>query len=403
MYTHHTKFCDTIEKITHKEFFLVGTMTWNQQVVKKNNKALVLQLIIEKEPISRADIAQVSGLNKTTVSTLVTELLEEDLIFESGPGASSGGRRPVILHFNKDAGYAIGVDIGVNYVLSVLTDLKGNILIEKNQTVTRTSYATIMSIVQDMIQSLMTEMPKSRYGIVGIGVGVPGIVNNEGAILLAPNLGWSNIQFKEDLEKLYKVPVIIENEANAGAVGEQQFGAGQDQDNILYISAGIGIGVGIFVNRALYKGKSGFSGEMGHMIIDMNGKRCNCGSRGCWEAYASEQALLEMSDSSVESLEELIQLAINGDKKAKELFEMIGNYLGFGINNIINTFNPEQVIIGNRLALAKEWIEEPIRNTIEKHTLSYHQNNLLLNFSKLGKYSTSLGVSAFVVDNFIKV
>ncbi|THE12495.1 ROK family transcriptional regulator [Bacillus timonensis] len=381
----------------------MGTMTWNQQVVKKNNKALVLQLIIEKEPISRADIAQVSGLNKTTVSTLVTELLEEDLIFESGPGASSGGRRPVILHFNKDAGYAIGVDIGVNYVLSVLTDLKGNILIEKNQTVTRTSYATIMSIVQDMIQSLMTEMPKSRYGIVGIGVGVPGIVNNEGAILLAPNLGWSNIQFKEDLEKLYKVPVIIENEANAGAVGEQQFGAGQDQDNILYISAGIGIGVGIFVNRALYKGKSGFSGEMGHMIIDMNGKRCNCGSRGCWEAYASEQALLEMSDSSVESLEELIQLAINGDKKAKELFEMIGNYLGFGINNIINTFNPEQVIIGNRLALAKEWIEEPIRNTIEKHTLSYHQNNLLLNFSKLGKYSTSLGVSAFVVDNFIKV
>lgn len=378
-------------------------MTWNQQVVKKNNKALVLQLIIEKEPISRADIAQVSGLNKTTVSTLVTELLEEDLIFESGPGVSSGGRRPVILHFNKDAGYAIGVDIGVNYVLSVLTDLKGNILIEKNQTVTRTSYATIMSVVQGMIQSLIAEMPKSRYGIVGIGVGVPGIVNNEGAILLAPNLGWSNIQFKEDLEKLYNVPVIIENEANAGAVGEQQFGAGQDQDNILYISAGIGIGVGIIVNKELYKGKNGFSGEMGHMIIDMNGKRCNCGSRGCWEAYASEQALLEMADSRVESLDELIQLAKNGDKKAKELFETIGNYLGFGINNIINTFNPEQVIIGNRLALAKEWIEAPIRNTVEKHTLSFHQNNLLLNFSKLEKYSTSLGVSAFVVDNFIKV
>ncbi|RFB15333.1 ROK family transcriptional regulator [Bacillus sp. HNG] len=381
----------------------MGTMTWNQQVVKKNNKALVLQLIIEKEPISRADIAQVSGLNKTTVSTLVTELLEEDLIFESGPGVSSGGRRPVILHFNKDAGYAIGVDIGVNYVLSVLTDLKGNILIEKNQTVTRTSYATIMSVVQGMIQSLIAEMPKSRYGIVGIGVGVPGIVNNEGAILLAPNLGWSNIQFKEDLEKLYNVPVIIENEANAGAVGEQQFGAGQDQDNILYISAGIGIGVGIIVNKELYKGKNGFSGEMGHMIIDMNGKRCNCGSRGCWEAYASEQALLEMADSRVESLDELIQLAKNGDKKAKELFETIGNYLGFGINNIINTFNPEQVIIGNRLALAKEWIEAPIRNTVEKHTLSFHQNNLLLNFSKLEKYSTSLGVSAFVVDNFIKV
>ncbi|MEH7235625.1 ROK family transcriptional regulator [Bacillus sp. JJ1562] len=377
-------------------------MTWNQQVVKKNNKALVLQLIMEQEPISRADIAQVSGLNKTTVSTLVSELIEEDLIFESGPGVSSGGRRPVILHFNKDAGYAIGIDIGVNYVLSILTDLKGNILIEKNQTVTRTTYATIMSMVQDMIQSLMDEMPKSRYGIVGIGVGVPGIVNNEGDILLAPNLGWSNIQFKEELENLYEIPIIIENEANAGAVGEQQFGAGQDQENILYVSAGIGIGVGIIVKKELYKGKNGFSGEMGHMIIEMNGKRCNCGSRGCWEAYASEQALLEKADTSIDSLDELIQLAENRDEKAKKLLEEIGGYLGFGINNIINTFNPGQVIIGNRLALAKEWLEAPIRNTIEKHTLAFHQNDLKLDFSKLGKYSTSLGVSSFVVDNFIK-
>ncbi|MEK5444317.1 MULTISPECIES: ROK family transcriptional regulator [unclassified Fredinandcohnia] len=377
-------------------------MTWNQQVVKKNNKALVLQLIMENEPISRADIAQTSGLNKTTVSTLVTELLEEDLIFESGPGVSSGGRRPVILHFNKDAGYAIGIDIGVNYVLSVLTDLKGNILIEKSQTLSHTTYASIMDILQKMIQSLMDEMPKSRYGIVGIGVGVPGIVNNEGSVLLAPNLGWSNIQLKEELEKLYNVPVIIENEANAGAVGEQNFGIGQNHKNILYISAGIGIGVGIIVNRELYKGINGFSGEMGHMIIDMNGKRCNCGSRGCWEAYASEQALLEMSDASIKSLEGLLELAKNGDKKAKHLFEEIGHYLGLGINNIINTFNPEQVIIGNRLALAKEWIESPIRNTIEKHTLAFHQNDLQLNFSKLGKYSTSLGLSAFAVDNFIK-
>ncbi|WP_099363988.1 ROK family protein [Fredinandcohnia onubensis] len=380
----------------------MGTMTWNQQVVKKNNKALVLQLLMEKEPISRADIAQISGLNKTTVSTLVTELLEEELIFESGPGESSGGRRPVILHFNKAAGYAIGIDIGVNYVLTILTDLKGTILIEKNYSVNRTTYATIMSIVQGMIQSLMDQMPKSRYGIVGIGVGVPGIVNNEGSILLAPNLGWSNIQIKEDLEKLYKVPVIIENEANAGAVGEQQFGAGQDHENILYVSAGIGIGVGIIVNKELYKGRNGFSGEMGHMIIDMNGKHCNCGSRGCWEAYASEQALLEMAEPGTQSLDELIQLAANNDEIAINLFKEIGNYLGLGINNIINTFNPEEVIIGNRLAQAKEWIEAPIQNAIEKHTLAFHQTDLQLHFSKLGKYSTSLGVSAFVVDNFIK-
>lgn len=380
----------------------MGILTWNQHVVKKNNKALVLSLIIEKEMISRADIASVTGLNKTTVSSLVNELLEEELIYESGPGISSGGRRPVILHFNRNAGYAIGIDIGVNYVLAVLTDLKGKIIVEKSLIVNRTSYSAIISTVQTMIQSLMDDMPKSKYGIVGIGVGVPGIVNKEGSVLLAPNLGWTNIQLKEDLERLFHVPIIIENEANAGAVGEQQFGAGQDHQNILYVSAGIGIGVGIILNKELYQGKNGFSGEMGHMIIELNGKRCNCGSRGCWEAYASENSLLEMAGESIDSLESLIELAKDGEKSAIDLFEKIGHYLGFGINNIINTFNPDQVIIGNRLALIREWIEEPILKTIESHTLAYHQKEMQLEFSKLGKYSTALGVSAFVVDHFIK-
>ncbi|WP_368737819.1 ROK family protein [Bacillus sp. EB106-08-02-XG196] len=376
------------------------TIIWNQQVVKKNNKALVLQLIMEKEPISRADISQVSGLHKTTVSSLVNELIEEELIYESGPGESSGGRRPVILHFNKIAGYAVGVDIGVNYVLCVLTDLKGNILIEKNESVNRTPYPAIMSKVQTMIRSIMEEMPQSRYGIVGIGVGVPGIVNKQGSILLAPNLGWTNIQLKKDLEELFQIPVIIENEANAGAFGEQQFGAGQEFQNMIYVSAGIGIGVGIILNNELYQGKNGYSGEMGHMIIDLNGKPCSCGSRGCWEAYASENALLETADT--DSLESLMNMAEKHDETAQRLFGEIGTYLGFGINNIINTFNPDQVIIGNRLALAKEWIEQSIEKTIESHTLANHQKDMHLNFSKLGKYSTALGVSAFVVESFIK-
>lgn len=378
------------------------TMTWNQQIVKKNNKALVLQYIIEKEPISRADIAQSTGLHKATVSSLVNELLEEELIFESGPGESSGGRRPVILHFNKTAGYAIGIDIGVNYVLCVLTDLSGKIMIEKNQVVKRTPYPSIMSIVQSMVQSIKEEMPDSRYGIVGIGVGVPGIVNKEGMVLLAPNLGWTNIQLKKDLEELFLVPVIIENEANAGAIGEQQFGAGQDLENVIYVSAGIGIGVGIILNKELYQGKNGFSGEMGHMVIDLNGKPCSCGSKGCWEAYASEHALLELAGEDTASLESLMERAEKSDDMALGHFKEIGGYLGFGINNIINTFNPDQVIIGNRLALAQKWIEEPIRTTIANHTLTHHQKDLEIHFSKLGKYSTALGVTAFAVESFIK-
>ncbi len=191
--------------------------TWNQQVVKKNNKSLVLQMVMEKDPISRADIAQVTGLNKATVSSLVNELLEEELIYESGPGESSGGRRPVLLHFNKVAGYSIGIDIGVNYILGVLTDLKGEILFEQNQTIIDTSYPVIAELVQKLIQTLLESMPKSRYGAVGIGIGVPGIVEKEGTVLLAPNLGWKNISLKKQIEDEFQLPVIIENEANAGA------------------------------------------------------------------------------------------------------------------------------------------------------------------------------------------
>ena len=378
------------------------TITWNQQVVKRNNKSLVLQMIMEKEPISRADIAQVTGLNKGTVSSMVNELLNEELIYESGPGESSGGRRPVLLHFNKTAGYAIGIDVGVNYILSVLTDLKGNIIFEKNQLIQDSSFSVVKEIVKTGIHTILTEMPPSKYGVVGVGLGVAGIVDKEGMILLAPNLGWKYVTLKSEIEEVFKLPVIIENEANAGAYGEKQFGAGQHHENIIYISAGIGIGVGIILNGELYQGNNGYSGEFGHMIIEVNGRPCSCGSSGCWEMYASEHTLLQMTNQTDATLESLIQRAKENDKNTLELFEEIGRYLGYGINNIINSFNPQQVIIGNRLAKARQWLEAPIKRTIENHSLSFHQNEMEVLFSSLSIYSSALGVAAFVIENFIK-
>ncbi|WHY72920.1 ROK family transcriptional regulator [Fictibacillus enclensis] len=378
------------------------TITWNQQVVKRNNKSLVLQTIIEKEPVSRADIAQITGLNKATVSSLVNDILEENMIFESGPGESSGGRRPVLLHFNKTAGYAIGIDIGVNYVLSILTDLRGNIIIEKNQPIKNVAFEAVTDVVSEMIRSLILDMPESSYGVVGIGIGVPGIVDKQGTVLFAPNLNWSNISLKQHIEEKFKLPVLIENEANAGAYGEKQLGAGQSFQDIIYVSAGIGIGAGIILNGELYQGKNGYSGELGHVIIQANGKKCSCGSQGCWEVYASENALLEMAPQPDATLESLVALAEQNDPEAIALFEKIGASIGIGVNNIINAFNPEQVIIGNRLVVAKQWLEGPILETIQTHTLPFHQKEVQLQFSQLSVYSAALGVSAFVVENFIR-
>ncbi|MCT8137096.1 ROK family transcriptional regulator [Anaerobacillus sp. CMMVII] len=382
-------------------------MSWNQQLVKLNNKSLVLQSIKDHGPLSRADISQRLGLTKGTVSSLVTELLNEQLCYETGPGESSGGRRPVMLVFNQTSGYAIGIDLGVNYILGVLTDLNGNITNEQTIYLNKTNYDDTLIAIKKIIRNLISRAPDSVYGVVGIGIGVPGIVNKLGEILLAPNLGWKNTKLQEQIEQEFQLPVIIDNEANAGAYGEKCFGAGRDFEDIIYISAGIGIGVGFILNNELYKGKNGFSGELGHMIIQVNGRECSCGSKGCWELYASEKALLleaRQVDSSMSeelSLEHLIDLAPT-NHEVQELFQHVGHYLGIGINNIINTFNPEQIIIGNRLAMAKEWLDSPLKQVVESYTLKQHQANLEITFAELSIYSSALGVSAYAAENFLR-
>lgn len=386
----------------------MSTVTGNQQLVKQINKTLVLEKVMNEAPISRAYIAKELGLNKGTVSSLVSELIDEHLVFETGPGESSGGRRPVMLTFNKDAGYAIGVDLGVNYILSILTDLKGNVVREIYQHITNTEYEHVFSIIKKSINDLIESAPDSPYGIIGIGIGVPGIVNNQGEILIAPNLHWENVQLKQQIEKTFNLPVVIENEANAGAYGEKLFGAGKDFNNMIYVSAGIGIGVGIIIDGELYTGNNGYSGEMGHTIIMVDGKKCSCGSVGCWELYASEKALLEhvkekhIINSECLTIEMLIEEAEAGNDAIIEVFKEIGKYLSVGINNIIKTFNPQQVIIGNRLAMLQKWIEVPIQEFIQKHCKQFLQEDLSVEFSALKKHSVPVGVSALSIEHFLK-
>ncbi|WP_142828433.1 ROK family transcriptional regulator [Planococcus soli] len=385
--------------------------TWNHHVVKEGNKSLVLKKIINHSPISRAAVAQEVGLNKGTVSSLVNDLLEDHLIYESGPGKSSGGRRPVMLLFNEKAGYSVGIDIGVNYLLGVLTDLNGNICNEKEVIFKNLTYEEIELQLFNTIDYLIASAPESPHGIIGIGVGVPGIVDNNGEILLAPNLKWKNLNLKLVLENKYHLPVIIENEANAGAYGEKKFGAGKDCEHIIYVSAGIGIGVGLILNGSLYKGSNGFSGELGHMTIQVNGPTCRCGNKGCWELYASEQALLTAAEKmklpslagKELELSDLLALAEQGDPKVISLFEQAGDYLGVGINNIINSFNPQQVIIGNRMASSYKWLNKTLTDRVSNQALWFQQNDLTICFSELSTFSSALGVSAFSIENFLNV
>ncbi|WEG11308.1 ROK family transcriptional regulator [Pullulanibacillus sp. KACC 23026] len=386
--------------------------TGNLQFVKQMNKAIVFNRISELEPLSRADIAQNTGLNKGTVSSLVSELLEDSLVYESGPGESSGGRRPVLLHFNRRAGFSIGIDIGVNYLLGVVSDLVGTIYKKEIISHEHTDFESIAALLRGMIGELIQSAPESPYGIIGIGIGVPGVVTNSSEVLITPNLGWERMDLKKAVEQWFNIPVIIENEANAGAYGEMLYGAGKNVNDLIYLSAGIGIGTGIIIDGNLYRGTSGFSGEMGHITIDMNGRKCSCGNYGCLELYASENALLSEAKNGLSTLnaselkdltfEALIEQAEQHNPEVRSLFDKIGTFLGIGIVSIINSFNPRKIIIGNRLAQASQWLEPSIQRLVKERALSHNEDNVDICFSELSSLSSALGASAFVNESFIE-
>lgn len=378
-------------------------ITGDQALVKKINTSIILDTIRQHAPVSRAKVSKLTGLNKATVSNLVQELCDNHLVQEIGLGQSSGGRKPLLLLFNGQAGYAVGVELRVKQMTAVLTDLEGRILVEDEIGLEEHDVQTVSSLMVGMIHGLVRQAPPSPYGIIGIGVGVPGMVDENGTVLFAPNLGWDMIPLQQQLEEELGLPVTIDNEANAGARGELRFGAGQDARHLLYISAGSGIGSGIIIDGELYKGARGYAGECGHMSIEAEGRECTCGNRGCWELYASEKSY-DDKDGILPSrtTSELVHYAEQGHQETIQHFEELGRYLGIGITNLVNGFNPESVIIGGPLSDARPWIEETLQQVVAERTLPYHRERMEIRFSELGSRSTMMGAAYSAISQFLE-
>lgn len=381
--------------------------TGDQYLVKEINLSIVLDAIRRLEPVSRTAISAETGLNKGTVSNLVQVLLQRRLVEEIGTGKSSGGRRPVLLRFLPEAGYSLGVDLGVNYIRILLTDLAGKIVDEQTTKHRNDDLSSVLSLLENDLQTVIGRAPASPYGVVGIGLGIPGIVDSAGQVLFAPNLGWRRVNLPQLMEERLNLPVFVENEANAGAIGELHYGKGRDISDLVFISIGAGIGAGFIINRTIYKGSAGFSGEIGHMTIDANGKPCRCGNRGCWELYASENALLEMAteragETESLSLEAVIERARLNDAAILEALLSVGRKLGIGVAGILNMINPEQIIIGNRLGMTADWLMEPLLAEVDKRALPYNREQAEIRFSDLEGRSTALGASHLAISAFLR-
>jgi len=378
-------------------------ITGDQMLVKKINKSIVLDTIRRHAPLSRAKLSEVTGLNKATVSNLVADLISDELVQEIGPGESSGGRKPLMLLFRGTAGYAVGLELSVTRLKGVLTDLEGHIVAEYAIDLEQHDATSVFEQLKLAASHLIKQAPPSPHGVIGIGIGVPGMVDEQGTVLFAPNLKWEMVPLRSMMEESFKLPVTIDNEANAGARGELNFGAGVGVRHLIYISAGIGIGSGIMVDGELYKGAWGYAGETGHMSIEAEGLPCSCGNRGCWELYASEK-VYEHPDQQhlpAHTTKELIEHAQNGHQDVIALYNIIGRKLGVGITNIVNSFNPERIIIGGPLSEAKPWIESALKQVVEERTLPYHRRSLQVEWAALGSRSTRIGAAYSAISQFL--
>ncbi|MFJ7469159.1 ROK family protein [Peribacillus frigoritolerans] len=377
----------------------------DQALVKKMNQKLILNEILKNSPISRAALSEITGLNKSTVSSQVNELIEKDVIFEIGAGQSSGGRRPVMLVFNKNAGYSIGIDIGVDYLNGILTDLEGNIILEKASDLSSPSAGEVKEILFALIQDFIIHMPDSPYGLVGIGICVPGLVDSNQKIIFMPNLEWYIEDLQHLIESEFNVPVFVENEANAGACGEKVFGVTKNYENIIYISINVGIGVGIIINNELYKGVNGFSGEMGHMTIDFNGPKCSCGNRGCWELYASEKALLDSFSNDEKNMlrKEIVERANKNDVAVLNALQNFGFYVSIGLTNILNTFDAQAIILRNNIIESHPIVLNTIKNEVSSRVNSHLESMCELLPSSLGRNAPALGAVSIVIEHFLNV
>lgn len=397
-------------------------MTYRNSVdhatMRDMNLALILETIRMHAPLSRADLASMTGLNKATVSSLVRDLLKAGWAREVGTDSSSSevGRPAINLELNPEAGYVIGVEIGVHFISMVIANFNYEIVSRRYENTDRLfSQEGILDRLFYLLQESVEQVQRTGKPLFGIGLGVPGLVDvAAGKLLVAPNLGWKEVPLRQMLEERFDVPIFIGNEANLAALGESYFGAGQDISYMIFVSSGVGIGGGIIANGRLMEGSSGFAGEVGHMTVDPHGPVCNCGNWGCWETLAGEVALLERVRLAMEkqpdswiaracegdpqrvTLPIIVKAADEGDAGVLEALRETAVWLGIGIASLMNVLNPERVVFGGPLSIAHQHLLPEIRRTVEKRAWSWVEQQANIVTAQFGEDAAVIGGGAVV-------
>jgi N-acetylglucosamine repressor len=340
--------------------------------IRDINRQIVLNYVREREPISRAEIARETNLQKSTISTIVDELEMDGLIEEFGEGESTGGRRPTMLRLQTASAIGIGVAITPTITTIASTNLAGAVLSQEDFATTADAEQQLRLVVES-VNRLLRETDGS---IESIGVSLPGLVDPEtGRAIYVPYFQWRDIPVGDVISSGTGLPVVVDNDANSAALAELWFGRPEVSNarDFILVMVAEGVGTGIIFDRQIYRGKRGAAGEFGHMIIGTHAPvPCSCGNRDCWEAFSSERATLAryrkleaLDDKDMPTFNQFIDRALAGEENARKAIIDTALCLGVGIANLIVGFSPETVLLAGRIARAWTIIESALSQSIE--------------------------------------
>lgn len=385
--------------------------TGNNKYLKEYNQAGILDLIRLKKAVSRAELSELTGLTPTAAGIIVSNLLERGLIGESGIGESSGGRRPVLLELKSHSFFTVGVDLDTSYLNLALMDITGSTVGESFIKLSENiGFCAVMSSIESLVGQLLQQHDISTDKLLGIGISVPGLVDADtGEIILAPNLGWRNVNVKESLSGLTDIPVYLENEAMASAVAENWIGSCQGIQNFICINVKSGIGAGIFVNGKLYRGASGSAGEVGHIFVDEAGAKCACGNYGCLETRSSTTHIVEKAKKLVRqgtvssinnagdveqiNIDTIIAAAREQDEIAKSILVESARYIGIAVSSLINILNPSRIVLGKEFVKYGDLVLDQLKKTALHKALELPGSKADIIITPLGEKASMLGAA----------
>jgi N-acetylglucosamine repressor len=391
-------------------------------LVRDMNLSSVMRYIHREGSLSRAQLAQRTHLNKATISSLVEELIELGLIHENGMDTSGFGRPATMLDLDSQAGCIIGVEIGVGFISIILTNFTGKVIWRHfEELISILNQEEITARIFQLLVEAREIARKDRIRLLGMGLALPGMVDvDRGVLIFSPNLQWQDVPLRQMFSEYSGLPVFVDNDANAAALGEHLFGAARQEQHFLFIVAGVGVGGGLFLNGEIYRGAHGLAGEIGHTSLYVEQTRpCRCGNRGCWENFANQSSLYERIRARLDvgrrslitgilenqlsplNLSIINQAAEAGDREVLEAISETGAALGLGVANLVNIFNPEMVVIGGSLSILGKYILPAVEEVIEERTLEVMRKEIKILVSAFGSDASVMGAVALVVREIL--